>query len=643
MAVLSFLLSVQTASAVVRKVDFETPPLAANTRDDDSRFGYDETGDVSFTQGVRTGPNNTWNQSTMYFVGSNWGYTEIHFNFFRPAKNISFKIYSFQQSTKIAVVKYSSQPSTPTPQGFISPNPVLKYAPDNGPTTVTISATNIRYVTVSLDPAVAIDDVSYEISDDYADIHPPPGPKMPAVSDTVFPVRTLPGCLFGLFNPINATIPIPRVVGRTDVAGALLDAPSLVNQHFISQHAKLKIAAWDVDPGEKDQVFLNGHYVGDLQGGDNQWSITWFKIPIDWLNFGRVQGPVTSGNLPGLNNLNIYIDGTDAGTKYCAGTAWVSLEFNATAPIFLVHGIAADHTAWEGSEGFPGITDYLNSVGVPYSNAIDLDRNGSIQENGALLADRLKQLASLFGAKKCHLVVHSKGGNDSRQYLATSYDPGTLQVLSLYTIDTPFHGSVLADLFLDANNAIPVDSSDPNLAYLIAHDYDIMHHWAPQSPGLDTLRPAQMNAFNNSLSPKLMAGVKYYNFAADANGGLSHTTPPFGVECQPLVPDVSLGPVFDPDKECAALYFTLGNVKSLVVTQQAVKDPDAAYFVTNIDVAQTTASFQENDLAVTVASAQDPSATYLGQLFANHSSVKSKAVMQGILSRIAADYQVTDP
>ena len=153
-----------------------------------------------------------------------------------------------------------------------------------------------------------------------------------------------------------------------------------------------------------------------------------------------------------------------------------------------------------------------------------------------------------------------------------------------------------------------------------------------------------MDAFNNSLPPKLMAGVKYYNFAADADSDASHTTPPYGVQCLPLVPDLQLGPIFDRDSECAALYFTLGNVKSLVMTQQLVmKDDDPPYVMTNIGIKEATATFQENDLAVTVASAQDASATYLGQLFANHSTIKSKAVMQGILSRIAADYQVTDP
>ncbi len=83
--------------------------------------------------------------------------------------------------------------------------------------------------------------------------------------------------------------------------------------------AQLSIYAWDIDEtsGEIDQVYLNGHYIGDLTGADNQWSTSVFNVDPAYLN----PGP------SGKNTVMIDIDIHNSG--YWATTVdWGQLVIN---------------------------------------------------------------------------------------------------------------------------------------------------------------------------------------------------------------------------------------------------------------------------------------------------------------------------
>ena len=69
-----------------------------------------------------------------------------------------------------------------------------------------------------------------------------------------------------------------------------------------------------------------------------------------------------------------------------------------------------------------------------------------------LLGVFIPALAAEFGAKHAHLVAHSKGGLDVREFLASTIPPN-FGVLSLTTLSTPHHGSVGADYALDSASA----------------------------------------------------------------------------------------------------------------------------------------------------------------------------------------------
>lgn len=57
--------------------------------------------------------------------------------------------------------------------------------------------------------------------------------------------------------------------------------------------ATLTLYAWDVDDyrrvtdGEKDMVYFNNHYVGDLTGANDEWSTSHFTIEPSWVNLGN--------------------------------------------------------------------------------------------------------------------------------------------------------------------------------------------------------------------------------------------------------------------------------------------------------------------------------------------------------------------
>jgi len=58
--------------------------------------------------------------------------------------------------------------------------------------------------------------------------------------------------------------------------------------------AKLTLYSWDVDDyrrlgsqGERDMVYFNGHYVGDLTGADDKWSTSTFTIKPAWIKMGN--------------------------------------------------------------------------------------------------------------------------------------------------------------------------------------------------------------------------------------------------------------------------------------------------------------------------------------------------------------------
>ncbi len=115
----------------------------------------------------------------------------------------------------------------------------------------------------------------------------------------------------------------------------------------------------------------------------------------------------------------------------------ISLKY----PVLLVHGLAAVDNAF-----FWGrIPEKLEEVGVKVYHG-EAEAWGTIENNAALLAEKVDEILQNNKCQKVNIIAHSKGGLDSR-YLISSLGYGD-KVASLTTLSTPHRGSKIADYIL---------------------------------------------------------------------------------------------------------------------------------------------------------------------------------------------------
>ncbi|HSY49270.1 MAG TPA: alpha/beta hydrolase [Thermoanaerobaculia bacterium] len=465
----------------------------------------------------------------------------------------------------------------------------------------------------------------------------------PDADDTLFVVDTDPGldtdCTYHSGGPLVIHLSVTRYVGPVKGDGTLANPGDLIGKHLISSKAHLRLPAYDVDvngdpsdptvPPEVDRVFFNGHDLGTLTGDNDIWKLNDFEVNIEWVKFPALGAPSVPP-LPADNVITIDIDEASGGTdNWCTAVDWVELDFAAIAPVFMVHGTNRDSSSWD-----PHFTNFFRNSGAPWSNQINLTPNGTIEANGHDLADKLLGLAQSFGAKKCHIIAHSKGGLDTRAYLNNRYDPTQLKVLSVYTLSTPHHGTIVSDVTVVERKSANPQSANADLQYLIDHDYRILRSLTPQEPALGDQTTSAMAQFNQKY-PGIPGEILFYNFGADADisgNGL--------IEASETVELLDLLP-FDFIKAAAgtAMYRAIGNVASIIVTKgQAPGRLWGTNTFTKIEVASVNTPFAKNDLITSVQSAQSPFGTYLDTLLANHSSMKSESLASTILQHIISDF-----
>lgn len=455
----------------------------------------------------------------------------------------------------------------------------------------------------------------------------------PDEDDTLFVVDSGPGldtgCTYRSGGPLRINLKVKRVVGEVGVDGFLTNPAEMISRGLISPRAKLSLPVFDVDvnggPPEVDRILFNGQELGTLTGDNNIWKLNSFEVPIAWVKFpARSAGG--SAPTPAENEILIHIDeASGSDENWCTAVDWVQIQFNAVAPILLVHGVDADSSTWD-----PDFTSFFRNSGAPWSNDINLTRNGTILGNGRELSNRLRQLAVGFGAKRVHLICHSKGGLDTRAYLNEHYEPDTVKVLSVYTLSTPHHGSILADIAVARRTTEDPESNDPDISYLLIHDFLTQGFKTPKSPAIDNLMTDAMAHFNNTYK-SIPSEVRFYNYGADADldndGSISEA------ESRPLIPDEAF------DGLAVAMYRAMGRIATIRITP-GTHGPWGWNEFTSIEVETANTPFHENDLATSVPSSQAPGGTYLGKREANHSSIKSTALAQEILGRIKSDYPI---
>lgn len=264
------------------------------------------------------------------------------------------------------------------------------------------------------------------------------------------------GCIFRNSGPIRFNIEVTRAVGELNADGTLRNAAQMVRDGILSSHATLIMPVYDVDSSaiidppfqpEIDIVSFNGREIGRLSGENNTWKLNSFQIPIEQVKFPRRGG---NGARPtaAVNEVRIDIDTGNAALgslTWCTDVDWGTGSFGAMSPILLIHGNNSDGGFFERQ----GFTAGLRAKNLLFDNSINMVTD-TIVAHGKDLDSLIPRLVRSFGVDSVHLVAHSKGGLDAREYLA-QHQPQhdeEFKVLSLTTLSTPHNGSVLADLLV---------------------------------------------------------------------------------------------------------------------------------------------------------------------------------------------------
>ena len=452
------------------------------------------------------------------------------------------------------------------------------------------------------------------------------------------------GCTYRSGGPLRIEIPIKRVVGETDGEGKLTNPAALVANGIIPRgFVTLSMPAFDVDvsgsPPEVDVVEFNGERIGQLTGGNGIWKKNTFSIPIDKVHFG-IQDEGGGGEPgEGVNVIEILIDqASGSAQNWCTSIDWAELTFEAMYPVVMVHGNSVDGSFWSRH----GFVEPFKARHIPYDDTISMVPNqADIVRQSEQLMHLIKERAEKFGVDHLHLVAHSKGGLDVRDFLVRRIPELRAQgvelgILSVSTLSTPHHGSAGADYVLDTKQIswAGVLASDNRAHAALAKIY-------PDNPGYPNLRTDFVQrVFNPSNRPlptsMTVKGkttpVHYYSFAADANADNS-----INGQGQPTIEDgESDGMDVGASGGLAGgimqtVYLMLGTVSSTYVA--TVEQPGVGP-LRIVKENLYSDGFRRNDLNVTVESARYPLFTPVPEFKANHGTIARPDVAESVINAI---------
>jgi len=292
--------------------------------------------------------------------------------------------------------------------------------------------------------------------------------------------------LFRDDGPILFPINITRVISKNKQGF----------RDLIVGQPQLVLRVWDVDAScgsacygccEVDNVYINGRFLGTLDGANDSWSTCRFNIPVDWFQDGTIKDATYQGSgmdpIPGENWIQIDID-TVCGSCWAVECDYGEIQVQSMRPAVLIHGIFSLPSMWDTFKTFiPG------NLG----EAFPVDGTGDTFDNGSLIrSTHLPNAMKGFGVKKVNFITHSKGGLDTSVAIMGNGD----KVDNLITLGSPLLGTEYADHFIQAH---------PTLTGVVkGWTGKILH-------ALSTSTRADYYRTNASSEP----GVKEYHFAGD--------------------------------------------------------------------------------------------------------------------------------
>jgi hypothetical protein len=222
----------------------------------------------------------------------------------------------------------------------------------------------------------------------------------------------------------------------------------------------------------------------------------------------RFPARAANGSTPAPRPNEIAITSVDhTGKALCSEVDWVELSIGVLAPIIMVHGNGQgdDNLGgmfWAGEvlledPGKPRFNMGFRFIDalehIPFDNSISM-LTAPIDDHAVLLAKSVPEIAASFGARHAHLVAHSKGGLDSRAFMADTI-PANFGILSLITLSTPHQGSSGPDYQIDAVGAHAAHSDSTARTNLAKQ--------TPPNRGTPSLRVDAAAEFNRRNVPAL--------------------------------------------------------------------------------------------------------------------------------------------
>jgi triacylglycerol esterase/lipase EstA (alpha/beta hydrolase family) len=281
------------------------------------------------------------------------------------------------------------------------------------------------------------------------------------------------------------------------------------------------------------------------------------EFDVRYLRFARSGG--WGRSIPTTNRLEINISQPPGQCNSCSITVSVrSITIEAVAPILLVHGRDSDD-GWFKTLNF---AKTLEDLGYSVRASGNISRKASdttLASQPSLLdapdlitiASKVKAAATQFAyshdVRSIHLIAHSKGGLWSRKMLGLMFEEQFTSdgvfptVYSLTTLDTPHHGSALADASVSYQRSDIFDFPASEGLFPTEESVDMWMSGVAASWNDKSLQPSNVQLFNasqikgkpNQLPEELYLRTgfqsfqkhriqySFFNADANANGNIS--------------------------------------------------------------------------------------------------------------------------
>lgn len=206
--------------------------------------------------------------------------------------------------------------------------------------------------------------------------------------------------------------------------------------------AQLSILAWDVDwsypygYGERDRVYINGHFLGYMTGANAEWSTTIFNVDPSWI----VPGP------NGKNLVQVFIDEYNEG--WAITVDWGQLVIDGgTSTSAEYRSVTIPKTIYQACE-MVSITEEIDADPNLYVRA----ETNIVDPDGNIIAGTSRYLTATTGDEPFteNLMIPCTAGNGEYNVVTILYDGATNVQLDI--IYTPFSISDCPDDIVIGND-----------------------------------------------------------------------------------------------------------------------------------------------------------------------------------------------